>query len=66
MSVPTTGETYSQLMEHLRKAEEAAAMLAHLHNANDHRRAAIQWLTVSEGFKKMQVQITQLAIGKLN
>jgi hypothetical protein len=53
-------------MEHLRKAQEAAAMLAHLHKANDHHRMALSWLAVSENFKKMQHQLTQLAIGRMN
>jgi hypothetical protein len=66
MTVPTTGETYSQLMEHIRKAQEAAAMLAHLHKANDHHRMALSWLAVSENFKKMQHKLTQLAMGRMN
>jgi hypothetical protein len=66
MTVPTIGETYSQLMEHVRKAQEAAAMLAHLHKANDNHRAALSWLAVSENFKKMQHKLTQLAMGRMN
>jgi len=66
MSVPTTGETYSQLMEHLRKAQEAAAMLAHLHKANDHHETSRRWLLVSENFQKMQYTLTQLATRSLN
>lgn len=66
MSVPTQGETFSQLMEHIRKAQEAAAMLAHLHNAQDpNNRMALQWLAVSENFKKMQHTLTQLAMRKM-
>lgn len=66
MSIPTIGEQYAQLMEHLRLAEENAAMIAHLHSANDKRSMAIQWLTVSENFKKMQHVITKLAMGRTN
>jgi phosphoribosyl 1,2-cyclic phosphodiesterase len=66
MTLPTEGDTYSQLMEHLRKAQEAAAILAHLHKANDHHRTALSWLAVSEQFKKMQYTLTQLAMGKMN
>lgn len=66
MSVPTIGEQYSQLMEHLRLAEENAAMIAHLHHAQDRRGWAVQWLKVSEGFKKMQHTLTELAMGRLN
>jgi len=66
MSIPTIGEEYSKLMEHLRMAEENAAMIAHLHNANNKSNAtAIKWLAVSEQFKKMQYTLTQLATGRL-
>jgi hypothetical protein len=66
MTIPTEGETYSKLMEHLRQAQECAAMMAHLHNANDHREAAKSWLVVSENFRKMQRTLTELATRKLN
>lgn len=66
MAVPTRGETYAKLMEHLRQAEEAAAMMAHLFHAEaDDRRMALQWLAISEGFKKMQHSVTQLAMGRM-
>jgi hypothetical protein len=61
MSVPTQGEAYSKLMEYLRLAQEEAATLAHLANANDDRKLALSWLAVSENFKKMQHSITTLA-----
>lgn len=60
MSIPTKGETYAQLIEHLVKAQEAAAMMAHLHR-DDSRLMAQGWLAVSEMFKKTQYQITNLA-----
>jgi len=60
-TVPTKGESYSKLMEHLRKAQEEAAMLSHLSNANDDRKMAIGWLAVSEMFKKVQHQVTTMA-----
>ena len=66
MTVPTIGEEYSKLMEHLRYCQEAAAMIAHLNQANDNKRAAIQWLEVSENFKRTQYILTRLAMGKLN
>lgn len=65
MSVPTEGECYSRLMEHLRMAEEESAMIAHLANANDYRNRAIAWLKVSELFKEMQKKVTSLAMDKL-
>lgn len=61
MSVPTQGEAYARLMENLRYAQENAAMLAHLANANDDRTMAMGWLSVSELFKKVQRQVTDLA-----
>jgi hypothetical protein len=65
MSVPTQGEAYSKLMEHLRQAQEEAATLAHLANANDDRKLAQGWLTVSENFKKMQHAVTTLAMRRM-
>ena len=61
MQVPTQGEAYSKLMEHLRKAQEESATLAHLANANDDRKLAQGWLVVSENFKRMQNTVTILA-----
>lgn len=66
MSIPTTGETYARLMEHLRKAEEESAMMAHLLNAQDDREFAIKWLAVSENFKRMQDTLTKLATRRMN
>lgn len=66
MTVPTSGETYSKLMEYLRKAQEECSTLAHLENANDKRRRAIAWLAVSENMRRMQHIVTNLAMGKLN
>lgn len=65
MSVPTQGETYSQLMEHVRKAQESCAMMAHLTRDEDIARADA-WLHISELFKKMQYKFTELAMGRLN
>jgi hypothetical protein len=66
MSIPTTGETYSKLMEYLRKAQEESAMMSHLVNAQGDRELSTSWLKVSENFRKMQHLLTQLAMGKLN
>jgi hypothetical protein len=65
MSIPTEGECYSKLMEHLIQAQEQAAMLGHLHNANDHNAVARQWLKVSDMLKEMQMKLTSLAMGRL-
>lgn len=61
MTVPTRGEAYSKLMEHLRRCQEEASTLSHLHNANDDRKMAVGWLHMSEMFKKIQHQVTTLA-----
>jgi len=66
MSVPTEGETYAKLLEYLIKCEEQSAIMAHLNNANDQRNRAIQWLGISEMFKKMQIKVTHLATGRLS
>lgn len=60
MSIPTKGEEYAKLMEHLRYAQENAAMLAHLH-ADDSRLTAQGWLAISEMFKLLQHKVTELA-----
>lgn len=59
--VPTKGETYGKLMEHLRQAQEAAAVLAHLARANSENNRADGWLVISEMFKRMQHRVTELA-----
>jgi hypothetical protein len=66
MSVPTTGETYSKIMEYLRKLQEETAMMAHLTAAQDDKELAIRWLAVSENFKKMQHSFTMLATGRMH
>ena len=65
MSIPSSGEQFSILIEHLRKAQEASAMLSHLANANDHKRIAMGWFAISENFKYQIKVVTQLAQGRL-
>lgn len=67
MSVPIKSEEYAKLLEHLRLAQEASAMLAHLNNADGDKMGATLahgWLAISEILKKMIWQVTQLATGK--
>jgi len=66
MTVPTQGETYAKIIEHLRKLQEETAMMAHLIAAQDDRRTANSWLAVSENFKKMQHSLTELAKKGMN
>ncbi len=63
MSVPTRGEEYAKLIEWLRRAQESAATLAHLYRDDSRtgRPMATGWLTVAEGLKLMQHQVTNLA-----
>lgn len=68
MSVPTRGEEYTKLLEYLIKAQESCAMLAHLQNTEDSHKdklLAKGWLGIEELLKRMQVQITKMAMGKL-
>ena len=64
MSLPTEGDEYTKLMEHLRKGQEACAMLSHLTGLNDRPTVSKGWLMVSEMLKKMQHTVTDIAVGK--
>ena len=66
MAIPTKHEVYEQLQFHLRKAQEASAMLAHLANADGDAPGAVLargWLNVSESFKLTQYLVQQLQTG---
>lgn len=60
MSIPTKGERYASLMEHLRLAEEDAAMLQHLYR-DESRNMAMGWFAIAELMKRAREQITKLA-----
>lgn len=67
-SIPTVAEEYSKLAEHLRKAEEASYMLAHLVRAQGGTKdsaVADGWFATGELLKRMLHQVTQLAQGRL-
>jgi hypothetical protein len=64
MSLPTSGDTYEVLNFHLRKAQEAAAMLMMISQAEGDgpgKVLGIGWFHVSEALKKMTHQVTMLA-----
>lgn len=63
--VPTFGESFAKMIHHIREAQEMAAVLAHLANANDDRTIALGWLSVSEQLKRMIHNLTMLATRKL-
>ncbi len=65
MGVPTQGEEFARLIEYIRKAQEAAAMLSHLAHANDDKKIAMGWFAVSENFKRTIKLVTELAQGRL-
>ena len=74
MTIPTIGgvatrsESYTKLLHHLIECQELTAVMAHLHNTEDNKMdklLAKGWLGMSELFKRMQGQVTELAMGKL-
>jgi 3-dehydroquinate dehydratase len=62
---PTSGESFAKMIHHIREAQEQAAILAHLANANDDKTMALGWLAVTEQFKKMVHIVTKMAMGKM-
>ena len=60
MSLPTKGEEFAKLIEFLHKAEEASAMLAHLH-ADESKVMSSGWLAVSKFLNEMALRCTDLA-----
>lgn len=77
MSVPTRDEAFTKLIEALRTAQEQAAIIAHLHNANvaegligpgsssKERAMALAWLAISELMKMIQDKVIKLAQGRM-
>lgn len=67
MSVPTHGEVFARLIHHIRKAQDDAAILAHLENTESRRGVKAKlWLMVSEQFKRMVETCTSIATKGLN
>lgn len=67
--LPTRGLMYEQLLEHLRQAQENAAMLAHLQRTEDGIKdlaLANGWLAIAEQFRRIEIVVTTLAQGRLN
>ncbi len=65
---PTKGLAYAQLIEHLRQAQEDAALLAVLQedNTSIDRTLAKGWLGIEELLKRLIHQVTELAKSHIN
>ena len=61
--IPTPGEKFASLIEHLRKGQEDAAFLAHL-EADNNKLQSQGWMAVSEMLKLTAKNITKLAMRK--
>lgn len=61
-------EVYLKLLDHVREAQDCAALMSHLHNTEDSPKdkiMALGWLTMSELFKRCADQVTMMAQGKM-
>ena len=69
MAVPSRGEVFSKMLEHLREAQSCASTLAHLYRA-DSGGIAFQmskgWLLIEDMLNKMCQRITLMGQGKLH
>ena len=64
--VPTRGDTFARLVHHLREAQDHAAMLAHLYNADGDAKGMTigrGWLRVEDMLKRMIHTVTEIAKG---
>jgi len=63
VGLPTSGEKFAELIEYLRKSQEACATLAHL--CRDESKLQAQgWIAVSEMLKLTITNVTKLAMRK--
>lgn len=66
MSVPTVGDEFAKLTYHLRMAQEASAMIAHLYNAEEgsvsKSVAAKNWLRISENLKEFIQHVVKMGM----
>lgn len=66
---PTPGITYMKLINNLREAQDACAMLSHLSNTETGIKdiaLAKGWLAIAEMLRRMQAKVTEMAQGRLN
>lgn len=62
--IPTRGGTFAKLIDHIREAQDCAAMLSHLHNTEDNEMDKLMargWLGVEELLKRLAHDVTELA-----
>lgn len=65
--MPTRGDAFAKLIWHLQEAADQAAVLSHLHNAEDapmEKLMAKGWLGCHELILRLVTQITKLAANK--
>lgn len=71
LSIPTIGghaseaDTFTQLLEHLRLAEEGAAVIGHLRKANGDDLTGQGWVAISEMLHLMVINVTNFATKKM-
>lgn len=68
MSVPSKGEVFGKLIDHLREAQSCMAMMAHLHQTegvDKDKKLAVGWLMMFEAFKAIIHKVTLLGQGRL-
>jgi len=58
-------DTYAQLLEYLRLAEEAAYTIGHLRKANDDELTGQGWLAIGEMLRLTGINVTNLATRKM-
>lgn len=60
-------DTFAQLLEYLRLAEEACYVIGHLRKANDDSKGGVGqgFLAIGEMLKLTQINVTNLATGKV-
>jgi hypothetical protein len=63
---PSEADTFAQLLEYLRLAEEAAYLIGHLRNAQNDKLEGRCWLEIGEMLKFTQKNITSLATKRFN
>lgn len=69
MAVPTKGEVFAKLLDHLREAQSCASTMAHLYRADSGGIAfqmAKGWLLIEDLINKMCHRITIMGQGKLH